>query len=302
LNQKAKACVVTGAASGLGIAFAKEALARGMPTVIVDINEPALRDVERSLSSIGPDIVTMTCDVSDAQDVDRLADRIAEKVGTPSLLFNNAGVSSRNGLIWESDPTDWDWVFGVNVFGVVNGIRSFVPRMLEAAKSDPDFAGRIVNTASMGGLFNPTLYGVYCASKHAVVSISEILHHDLDIVSPQVRCSVVCPYYVPTNINNAEDKRPTQYRKEQPNTRSQTIGQEFSDIGMASAKMTSQQVAALVFDEIAEDRFYILPHKKMLQSVRMRMEDIIELKSPRDPFSFRPEIGEKLRSELRIGR
>jgi hypothetical protein len=128
------------------------------------------------------------------------------------------------------------------------------------------------------------------------------LHHDLDIVTSQVRASVVCPYYVSTNINNADERtRPERFRKDKKKTRSAEIAQEFSDIGMASAKLPTPAVATLIFDEIAEDRFYILPHKKMLKSVEMRFQDVIGLNEPRDPFSFRPEIGQMLRNELRIG-
>ncbi|MGB3867790.1 MAG: SDR family NAD(P)-dependent oxidoreductase [Xanthobacteraceae bacterium] len=301
MDYSGKTCVVTGAASGIGFALVKEALNRRMHVVMVDLNAAALNKAKDQIAGHNRAITLIPCDVSNAESVAKMAADAIAVAGVPALVFNNAGVSTQNGLVWEADPVDWEWVFGVNVMGVANGIRSFVPQMLSAAEKDESFRGRIVNVASMGGLFNPALCAVYSASKHAVVSISETLHHDLDIVTSQVRCSVVCPYYVSTNINNAERTRPERFRKDGKKTRSAEIAQEFSDTGMTSAKLPTPAVAALIFDEIAEDRFYILPHKKMLKSVEMRFQDIIGLKTPRDPFSFRPEVGEMLRAELRPG-
>lgn len=294
-----KSAVITGAASGLGAAFALRAAELGMRLVISDVDRSALDHAADRLRGRGAQVHAVVCDVSASDQVDRLASETEALVGVPNLVINNAGVASRGGLIWEAEPSEWDWVFGVNVMGVAHGIRAFVPGMLRAAERSADYRGQVVNVASMGGLFNPALCGVYSASKHAVVSMSETLHHDLAVVSPRVTCAVVCPYFVATAINTSEDRRPERFRRQTDPTPSQRIGQRYSDMGMQSAKKTPDQVAAFVFDEIAKGRFYILPHPSMMQSVEMRMQDVVGMRPPRDPFSFRPEIAEGLRRHLR---
>lgn len=291
--------VITGAASGLGKAFAVHAASLGMKLVVTDVDESALNEISDSLRSKGAQIHPVACDVSNAEDFERLVIHTNRAIGTPNLVINNAGVASRNGLIWEAERSEWEWVWGVNVMGVANGIRAFVPPMLAASRSDPSFSGRIVNVASMGGLFNPTLCGVYSASKHAVVSMSETLYHDLNVVSSRVGCSVVCPFFVSTNINRADEKRPERFRRLQSPTPSQVIGQDFADSGMLSAKISTEEISEFVFNEISNNKFYIIPHPSMMKSVSMRMEDVIGMNNPREPFSFRPEIAERLQKYLR---
>lgn len=290
--------VITGAASGLGSAFAAHAATLGMKLVLTDVDEPALSELAARLHGLGAVVHSVICDVSDTDAVDDLAAKALELSGVPNLVINNAGVAGRNGFIWEAEGTEWDWVFGVNVMGVANGIRAFVPSMLDEARRNPEFSGHIANVASMGGLFNPTLCGVYSASKHAVVSMSETLFHDLGVVTSRIGCSVVCPYYVSTNINRADENRPTRFRRMAEPTPSQMIGQEFADSGMLSAKKSPEEVAGFVFDEIAAGKFYIVPHLGMMKSVEMRLQDVVSIGNPREPFSFRPEIAERLRTEL----
>ena len=137
----------------------------------------------------------------------RWARRCRQRFGAPHFVFNNAGVGS-GGLIWENTLADWEWVLGVNLMGVVHGVRVFTPMMLEAARRDPAFEGHIVNTASMAGLVNPPNMGVYNVSKHAVVSLSETLYQDLRLVTDQVGASVLCPFFVPTGITQSQRNRP----------------------------------------------------------------------------------------------
>ena len=220
-----------------------------------------------------------------------------ERFGAPHFLFNNAGVGS-GGLLWEVSLRDWEWVLGVNLMGVVYGVRVFTPMMLEAARKDPSYQGHIVNTASMAGLLNPPNMGIYNVSKHAVVSLSETLYHDLRLVTDQVTASVLCPYFVPTGITNSARNRPLEMKDEQP-TRSQIIARAMSDRAVSSGKVTAATVAQFVFDALAEEQFYIYSHPKALGNVQSRMEDIVAARNPSDPFAQRPEIGEQLRKALR---
>jgi short-subunit dehydrogenase len=182
--------------------------------------------------------------------------------------------------------------------GVVYGVRVFTPMMLEAARKDPSYQGHIVNTASMAGLLNPPNMGVYNVSKHAVVSLSETLYHDLRLVTDQVTASVLCPYFVPTGITNSQRNRPTDMKDDKP-TRSQIIAKAMSDKAVSSGKVTAEAVAQFVFDAMAEERFYIFSHPRALGNVQSRMEDILAARNPSDPFAQRPEVSEQLKKALR---
>jgi len=212
-------------------------------------------------------------------------------------VFNNAGVGV-GGLIWENTLQDWDWVLGVNLMGVVHGMRVFTPMMLEAAAKDPAYEGHIVNTASMAGLLNPPNMGVYNVSKHAVVSLSETLYQDLRLVTEQVTASVLCPFFVTTGITRSERNRPADLPAAKP-TKSQLIGQAMSDKAVGSGKVTAAMVAQYVFEALREQRFYIYSHPQALASVQTRLEDVVQIRNPTDPFAHKPELGASLRAALR---
>ena len=178
-------------------------------------------------------------------------------------------------------------------------VRIFTPLMLEAAKKDPTFQGHIVNTASMAGLLNPPAMGVYNVSKHAVVSLSETLYHDLGLVTEQVRCSVLCPYFVPTGISQSHRNRPAGLSNEAPPTRSQMVSQALSDKAVSSGKVTAADVAQLTFDAIRDESFYIYSHPQALDTVRHRMEHIIGQTNPGDAFGDKPEVRAGLVAALR---
>jgi short-subunit dehydrogenase len=182
--------------------------------------------------------------------------------------------------------------------GVAHGIRVFTPMMLEAAEMDPSYEGHIVNTASMAGLINAPNMGVYNASKHAVVSISETLYQDLQLVTEQIGASVLCPFFVPTGITESQRNRPQALAADQP-TRSQLIGKAMNDRAVGRGKVSAADVARFVFEAIGERRFYIYSHPKSLSSVQTRLEDIMQARNPTDPFAARPEIGAELRAALR---
>ncbi|MBV9889757.1 MAG: SDR family NAD(P)-dependent oxidoreductase, partial [Rhizobacter sp.] len=194
-----RTAVVTGAGSGFGLEVSRVAAARKMNVVMADIQQDALDRAAAEIRALGVDVLPHRLDVAHAAEVEALGGATRERFGAPHFVFNNAGVGA-GGLIWENTAADWAWVLGVNVMGVAHGIRVFTPMMLEAATMDPSYEGHIVNTASMAGLVNPPNMGVYNASKHAVVSISETLYHDLNLVTDRIGASVLCPFFVPTAI------------------------------------------------------------------------------------------------------
>ena len=292
-----RTAVITGAASGFGLEVARIAAAKGMAIVMADVEREALARAADEITKLGAQVLAIPGDVSKAADVEALGAATFERFGAPHFVFNNAGVGS-GGLLWEVSLRDWEWVLGVNLMGVVYGVRVFTPMMLEAARKDPSYQGHIVNTASMAGLLNPPNMGVYNVSKHAVVSLSETLYHDLRLVTDQVTASVLCPYFVPTGITNSQRNRPADMKDDKP-TRSQIIAKAMSDKAVSSGKVTAETVAQFVFDAMAEERFYIFSHPRALGNVQSRMEDILAARNPSDPFAQRPEVSEQLKKALR---
>jgi NAD(P)-dependent dehydrogenase (short-subunit alcohol dehydrogenase family) len=293
-----KVAVITGAASGFGLEFARVGAARGMKLVLADVQEDALTAARRELEAAGAAVVAVPCDVRHGDAVQSLADAAMATFGAVHLLFNNAGVGS-GGLVWENSEADWQWVLGVNLWGVIHGIRIFTPLMLACAKSDPSYEGHIVNTASMAGLLNAPTMGVYNASKHAVVSISETLFHDLRLVDAPIGASVLCPYFVPTGISQSHRNRPNDVKMAGPPTSSQRAAQAMSDKAVSSGKVSAAEVAAWTFDAIGNGQFYIYSHPGALDGVKMRCEDIVTPRNPSDPFEATPHVRDMLRSKLK---
>ena len=294
-----KTAVLTGAGSGFGLACAHRAAALGMNLVLIDVQAEALSAAAAALSPTGVAVMTTVTDVADAAAMDRLADDVMERFGAPHLVFNNAGVGT-SGLLWEATTAEWDWVMGVNVWGVIHGVRVFTPRMLEAAKGDPSYQGHIVNTASMAGLLTPPNMGVYNVSKHAVVALTESLYQDLCLVTDQVSASVLCPYFVPTGISQSGRNQPKAVADTEL-TASKKIGQAMLDKAVQSGKVSAQTVAELVFDAVRDNQFYIYSHPQALSAVETRLKAIVNQTQPPDPFAERPQIGENLKQALRGG-
>ena len=293
--------VITGAGSGFGLEASRLAAARGMKVVMADVQRDALEAAAAELEGRGADVLAVQVDVSRAAEVEQLGEQTMRHYGAPNFVFNNAGVGA-GGLIWEHSLKDWEWVVGVNLMGVAHGVRVFTPLMLEAAKADPAWHGHIVNTASMAGVINPPNMGVYNVTKHAVVSLSETLYQDLALVSDQVHAHVLCPFFVPTGIHQSHRNRPaTMQDADTRPTKSQLIGQAMSEKAVTSGKVSAAQVAGMVFAAMDENRFYVFSHPKALRSVQIRMEDILQLRNPSDPFADRPEIGQQLKAALRAG-
>ncbi|RZJ14562.1 MAG: SDR family oxidoreductase [Acidovorax sp.] len=296
-NFAGKTAVLTGAGSGFGLECARIGARLGMNLVLVDVQQDALDAAAAEMQAAGAQVLARKVDVSSAAQMEQLAADVEQRFGAPHLVFNNAGVGA-GGLVWENSVKDWEWVLGVNLWGVVHGVRLFTPMMLAAAKADPAWRGHIVNTASMAGLLAAPNMGIYNVSKHAVVSLSETLYQDLSLVTDQIKASVLCPFFVPTGIHQSHRNRPDDMPAEKP-TKSQLIGQAMSDKAVTSGKVTAAEVAQKVFDAAAEGQFYIYSHPKAIASVQVRMEDIMLGRNPTDPFAGKPEVGAQLRTALR---
>jgi NAD(P)-dependent dehydrogenase (short-subunit alcohol dehydrogenase family) len=294
---KGKTAVLTGAGSGFGLACARIGAQLGMKLVLVDVQQDSLAAATAELQGAGAEVLAMQRDVSNAVQMDELGQAVKARFGAPHLVFNNAGVGS-GGLIWENTVKDWEWVLGVNLMGVVHGVRVFTPMMLEAAALSPSWRGHIVNTASMAGLLNPPNMGVYNVSKHAVVSLSETLYQDLRLVTEQVSASVLCPYFVSTGIGESQRNRPAALAAAQA-TRSQQVQQAMTGKAVGSGKVSAAEVAQRVFDAVAAEQFYIYSHPQALGAVQTRMQDIVQARNPTDPFADKPALAEQLKAALR---
>ena len=292
-----KTAVLTGAGSGFGLECARIGARLGMKLVLVDVQQNALDAAAAEAQAAGCEVLARCLDVSNAAQMEQLAQDVQQRFGAPHLVFNNAGVGA-GGLVWENSVKDWEWVLGVNLWGVIHGVRLFTPMMLAAAQADPQWRGHIVNTASMAGLLAPPNMGIYNVSKHAVVSLSESLYQDLALVTDQVSASVLCPFFVATGINDSQRNRPGNLAAETP-TPSQLIGQAMIGKAVGSGKVSAAEVAQKVFDAAAAGQFYIYSHPKAIGSVQTRLEDILQARNPTDPFADKPELGAQLRAQLR---
>ena len=299
-----RTAVITGAASGFGLEASRIAARKGMYVVMADVQADALEGAASEIARLSARgekaVLPFRLDVSKAAEVEALGRAVAQRFGAPHLVFNNAGVGA-GGLIWEHSVKDWEWVVGVNLMGVAHGVRVFTPLMLAATKADPSYEGHLVNTASMAGLLSPPNMGVYNVTKHAVVALSETLYQDLALVTDQIGCSVLCPYFVPTGIHHSQRNRPAEMREAARPTKSELIAPAMTQRAVDAGKVTAAQVAQFVFDAVAARRFYVFSHPKSLGGVQTRMEDILQGRNPTDPFAAKPEIGAELRRALREG-
>ncbi len=271
---KGKVAAVTGAGSGLGRAMALAFSREGMRVALADVDEKGLQET----MALGVDGFTMRVDVSKGPEVQKFSDETEKKLGPAWLVCNNAGVSPL-GAVWENTVADWQWILGVNLWGVIHGVRAFVPRLIERN------AGHIVNTASVAGLISPPGSSAYNVTKHAVVALSESLHHDLRERGSAVGVSVLCPAYVPTGIVNSERNRPGEFGA--PEKSKETLAKEaLMRKAVASGRLTADDIARAVVAAVKEERFYILTHPRIKGAIRARMEDILEERTPRNPLAL----------------
>ena len=293
-----KTAVITGAASGFGLETSRLAARAGMNIVMADVQQDALNAAAAEIEALGAQVLPFRLDVAKAAEVEAMGAATQQRFGVPHFVFNNAGVSA-GGLIWEHTLKDWEWIVGVNLMGVAHGVRVFTPMMLAAAQEDPAYEGHIVNTASMAGLVNMPNQASYNVTKHAVVAMSETLYQDLQLVTEQIGCSVLCPFFVPTGIFQSDRNRPAEMSEQGKPTKSQLVAQALGEKAVSSGKVSAAQVAQFVMDAVAEGRFYIYSHPRALGSVQTRLEDIMLGRNPSDPFKDRPEIGKLLRDAIR---
>lgn len=273
MKLQGKVAVITGGAEGIGKGIAVRAAAEGMKLVLADINAARLEAVVAEFKAQGCEVIGVPTDVSREEQVNALAEQAFAKFGKVHLLVNNAGVAVAKPA-WETTQKDWDWVMGVNFYGVTHALRAFLSTMLKHGEE-----GHIVNTASMAGLTSQPSLSSYNASKHAVVTVSEGLHHDLALRQSRIKVSVLCPGWVKTGIGHSERNR------DGDKTAPTTIDPVAAKVGMAVLHAVENgipvsQVAGDVFDAIAAERFYILTHPEMKQAIQVRMEDILQQRAP----------------------
>jgi NAD(P)-dependent dehydrogenase (short-subunit alcohol dehydrogenase family) len=273
---KGKVAVVTGAASGIGNATATRFAEEGMKVVLADVEEGPLADAEKKLADGGATVLAVPTDVTKADQMDALAATTFETFGTVHVVHNNAGVAT-GGPMWTLTEDDWRWVLGVNLWGVIHGVRVFVGRMVEQGE------GHVVNTASIAGLTSAPLMGPYNVSKHGVVTLSETLASDLALHGSPVKVSVLCPGWVNTRIHEADRNRPPDLRHEVADESMAEMGRQILG-NLISSGMPPSEVAARVVEAIREERFYILTHPEMMPAVRNRMDDILEGRTPTPNF------------------
>jgi NAD(P)-dependent dehydrogenase (short-subunit alcohol dehydrogenase family) len=260
--------VVTGAASGIGLALARAFCERGLAVALLDIEKPALDDAARTLRNDGHDVEPFVCDVADAEAVTHVAGLVTRRFGKVDVLVNNAGVGGMLAPLWLSHPNDWNWAFGVNVHGVVNGVRAFLPNMIAQG------SGHVINTASLAGLTAPPFLSTYVASKHAVVGLSESLAAELAITGSPVKVSVVCPGMVTSQILTSERNRPQALQA--GNSTPPALMARLRE-GMANAMgepMPSDDFAKRVIDGIERNDFYVLTHPNDNDAISRRLGSI----------------------------
>jgi len=273
-----KVAVITGGASGLGRAMADRFAHLGMSIVLADVEPNALARAEAEMKAAGAKVIGVRTDVSKAAEVESLAREALAAFGAVHLVANNAGVAE-GGNVWDNTVADWEWVLGVNVWGVIHGVRVFTPIMLAQGSE-----GHIINTASVAGLISPPGMGIYCVSKHAVVTLSECLHHDLAQKTDKVRCSVLCPAYVPTGIADSGRNRPAELNQTRQKSAADLALDASLKKAVQSGKLSAADVAQKVYEAVRDERFYILTHPKIKPSIQWRMEDILQDRNPTNPM------------------
>ncbi len=278
---KDKVAVITGAASGIGRGLAERCVQEGMKVVLADIEPTPLAQTEADLKAAGASVLAVVTDVSRASQIEALAQKTLGAFGAVHLLCNNAGVRA-GATIWESTQADWEWVIGVNLWGVIHGLRVFVPLMLE---QEADCY--IVNTASMAGLISPHPSASYGVTKHAVIALSEQLYHELAEKGSKIKVSVLCPGWVQTRILDAARNRPIHLQNEADPAQVASDAQTKAILDAIRPTLqegiSPQQVADEVFKAIREETFYILTHTGYNPWIQARLENILQGRNPINP-------------------
>jgi NAD(P)-dependent dehydrogenase (short-subunit alcohol dehydrogenase family) len=269
-----RVAVVTGAASGIGFGLSERFAGEGMRVVMADVEEPALSEAAQTLAARGAEVLPVPTDVASAAQVEALCGRTLSAFGAVHVVCNNAGVGGAPNPVWELPASDWAWVLGVNLWGVIHGIRAFVPLLLEQG------AGHVVNTASVFGAFAGNL-GPYSVSKHGVVALTETLHFQLQERQAAVGASVLCPGAVNTRFGDSARNRPPDAVAPPPvpSAIHARLGQ------LVGSGIEPAEVADLVVDAIRARRFYVLTSSNRNEAIRRRAEEILAGGPPAPPLS-----------------
>jgi NAD(P)-dependent dehydrogenase (short-subunit alcohol dehydrogenase family) len=269
---KDRVAVVTGAASGIGRGMAERFASEGMKVVLADVEEKALKQAEAEFREKGFDVVGVLTDVSKPEEMERLADETLNAFGKVHVVCNNAGVAGSWGPTWENTLQDWQWIMGVNLWGVIHGVRTFLPIMLKQ-----DEEGHIVNTASLAGLMPGA--GIYGVTKQAVVALSESLYNELKLMNAKVGVSVLCPGWVDTKIGEADRNRPAELTTSHAPDPRQEVVSEIVRNFLKNGKSPAE-IANAVFEAIRDDQLYIITHPDMDFIFKERFDNIVKRRNP----------------------
>lgn len=269
--------VVTGGASGLGLAMATRFAEAGMNIVLGDIESEPLAMAEAQIKGKGVNVLPVRTDVAKRDEVEALADAAYKRFGKVNILCNNAGVGGSPGAMWELSEDDWKWVIDVDLWSVVHGVRSFVPRMIESGEE-----AHVVNTASVAGLVSGAVGGPYTVAKFGVVALSEQLYYELGRAGHKVGVSVLCPGFVNTNIYDSSRNRQPEYGEQtvEPSPQSQQFRQTLQQ--MRTTMMQPEEIGELVFEAVRSRNLYIIPtgSDALTGALRTRLENVVERKNP----------------------
>ncbi|MBV9082715.1 MAG: SDR family NAD(P)-dependent oxidoreductase [Acidobacteriaceae bacterium] len=274
-----RTAVITGGASGIGRAMAERFASEGMRIVLADIEETPLRETAEAMRQNGATVLACRVDVTNAVEVETLAEAAYKEFGAVHLLCNNAGVISEGAPVWKESLENWAWVLGVNFWGVLHGIRAFVPRMIASGEE-----GHVVNTASVAGLTTRPLMASYNVSKHAVVAVSECLHAELQLTTDKVRASVLCPAFARTRLAESTRNRP-----HDPETHAET-SYGFHEAWKAVVEQGTppEEIAGRVMEAVRNEQFWILTHPNTDKAVRERFESMLARTNP-EARDLRPQ-------------
>jgi NAD(P)-dependent dehydrogenase (short-subunit alcohol dehydrogenase family) len=278
---KGKTAVVTGGASGIGWGIVERCAAEGMKVVIADIEGPALKQAVKKLKDGGAEVLAVRTDVSKIGDVEALAQKTVDTFGGVHLLFNNAGVNTDISLskpVWENTLADWEWMIGVNLWGVINGVKAFLPIMMRQ-----NTACHIVNTASMAGLLLEPQLVIYAVTKAGIIALSEGLYIQLKERKSPIGVSVLCPAFVSSRLFEAERNRPADLKNPSEPPKPRQTAALVSQFNKVSPTLTPEQTADIVFKAIREGTFYVFTDPLVQELFRQRAENILKGKNPERP-------------------
>ena len=269
-----RSAVITGAASGIGLELARRAAAEGMNLVLADIEHDKLEAAAATLNLPAARLLLQKTDVSREDEVAALAAAAFARFGGVHLLCNNAGVGLTR-VSWELTTADWNWVLGVDLWSVIHGVQHFVPRMLKQAEG-----GHVVNTSSVAGLLSTPGMAAYNVAKHGVVTLSETLYGELLAAKARIGVSLLCPAWVPTAIHESGRNRQQRFGEVKPAEGLSASYEQRMASAVKSGRLTAADMANEVFAAVAEDRFYVIPHRKINHAIQLRMDDIMQLRNP----------------------